>query len=243
MLKILVIDDEKPTLSMFRLLLAAYGYTVFTAENGEQGLVLFEQEQPPIVLTDIKMPGMDGIEVLKKIKSINPRAEVIVITGHGDMDLAIKALNLDATDFINKPIKKQELDAALKRAEERIKQAVAKEREITLEVVGEIAIIHISGNLNATSEPFLNEIFQKSVTAKTVKYLFDFDTNASINGAGIAILIQLMTRRREEVKIAVAGLSENFKKYFDIVGITKLATLYDSRDQALSALAGAKPSM
>ncbi len=118
--KILVIDDEKPTLAMFRLFLAAYGYEVLTAENGSQGLELFERERPPIVLTDIKMPGMDGLGLLKKIKSIAPATEVIVMTGHGDADLAVQALDLDATDFIHKPIQRAALDAALGKARERI---------------------------------------------------------------------------------------------------------------------------
>ena len=70
--KILVIDDEKPTLMMFRLTLAAYGYEVLTAENGQEGLDVFRRERPDIVLTDIKMPGMSGIDVLKQIKSVDP---------------------------------------------------------------------------------------------------------------------------------------------------------------------------
>jgi len=104
--KILVIDDEKATLKMFRLFLDVYGFDIFTAESGEEGLDVFDKEKPDIVLTDIKMPGMDGIEVLQQIKKRSPATEVIVITGHGDMDLAIQALNLDAADFINKPIQR-----------------------------------------------------------------------------------------------------------------------------------------
>mgnify|MGYP001597807028 CR=1 FL=1 len=122
---ILVIDDEKPTLMMFRLTLAAYGYEVLTAENGQEGVDVFNRERPGIVLTDIKMPGMDGIEVLKQVKAIDPSAEVIVITGHGDMDLAIQALNLEATDFINKPVQRVALSQALKRAEEHAQEQTA----------------------------------------------------------------------------------------------------------------------
>ena len=117
MKKILIIDDEKPTLSMARLLLGALGYSVLTAENGASGIALFEKERPGIVLTDIKMPGMDGFAVLERVKAIEPGAQVIVITGHGDMDLAQKALDLKATDFIHKPIEKDALEAALKKAE------------------------------------------------------------------------------------------------------------------------------
>ncbi len=118
--KILVIDDERPTLKMFSLLLTAYGYEILTAENGHEGVKIFKKESPGLVLTDIKMPIMDGIEVLKEIKKINPQTEVIVITGHGDMDLAIQALNLDATDFINKPLQREDLERALSRAGERL---------------------------------------------------------------------------------------------------------------------------
>ena len=121
MVKILVIDDEKPTLSMFRLFLDAYGYAVYTAENGTEGLAIFQKERPEIVLTDIKMPGIDGLVVLQQIREIEPNTAVIVITGHGDTDLAEQAANLDAVDFINKPIKKEALDAALEKAKKKLR--------------------------------------------------------------------------------------------------------------------------
>lgn len=114
--KILVIDDEKPTLSMFRLFLEAYGYNVYTAENGTEGIEIFRTEKPAIVLTDVKMPGIDGLAVLQQIKEIAPQTAVIVITGHGDTALAEQAAALDAVDFISKPIKKEALDAALEKA-------------------------------------------------------------------------------------------------------------------------------
>lgn len=118
--KILVIDDEKPTLTMFRLFLDVYGYTVFTAENGTEGLEIFKQERPQMVITDIKMPGVDGLTILQQMKDIDPAVEVIVITGHGDIDLAKQAMDRHAADFINKPIKKEALDAALNKARERL---------------------------------------------------------------------------------------------------------------------------
>ena len=118
--KILVVDDEKATLSMLSLLLDAYGYAVLTAENGESGLEIFRNERPSIVLTDIKMPGVDGIEMLQKIKEDDHDAEVIMITGHGDMDLAIKSLKHEATDFITKPINVEALEIALKKVHDKI---------------------------------------------------------------------------------------------------------------------------
>jgi len=126
MQKVLIIDDEKPTLAMFELFLAAYGFEVLTAENGEDGIAMFEAENPSIVFTDIKMPGMDGFEVLKRIKAISPGAVVIVVTGHGDKELARKALDLKATDFIHKPVQKEALDAALERAERVLKNGLSE---------------------------------------------------------------------------------------------------------------------
>ena len=118
--RILLVDDEKDIRDVLRLPLADLGYEVLEAENGEEALHVFKDARPPIILTDIKMPGMDGIELLQKIKRENPEAEVIMITGHGDMDLAVKSLKHDATDFITKPINVDVLEIAIRRAAERI---------------------------------------------------------------------------------------------------------------------------
>ena len=95
-------------------------YEVVTAYSGEEGLEVFEKSSPDIVLTDLKMPGMNGLEVLKRVKKANPETEVIIITGHGDIDSAIEALQYGASDFINKPIRDEGLSIALKRASEKI---------------------------------------------------------------------------------------------------------------------------
>ena len=119
-MKLLVIDDEESTRDLLRITLESDGYEVLTAEDGPSGLEIFTKDNPPIVLTDIKMPGMDGIEVLRRVKEHNKDAEVIVITGHGEMNLAINALQLEASDFINKPISDAALSVALRRAKEKI---------------------------------------------------------------------------------------------------------------------------
>ena len=120
MKKLLVIDDEESTRDLLKMSLESDGYTVFVAEDGSKGLEIFARENPPVVLTDIKMPGMDGIEVLRRVKEQSPDTEVIVITGHGEMNLAVQALQLEASDFINKPISDEGLAVALRRAEEKI---------------------------------------------------------------------------------------------------------------------------
>ena len=118
--KILLIDDEPDIVRVLGISLKADGYQVIPALSGAEGLEAFAKDKPEIVITDIKMPGMDGIEVLEKIKAIDPNTEVIIITGHGDIDNTIEALKYGASDFINKPVRDDALSIALKRAKEKL---------------------------------------------------------------------------------------------------------------------------
>ena len=117
---ILLVDDEPDIREVLSLSLGDMGYHVYEAENGDQALRIFRDVQPWIVMTDIKMPGMDGIALLQNVKRENPETEVIMITGHGDMDLAVRSLKYEATDFIVKPINVDVLEFALQRAGEKI---------------------------------------------------------------------------------------------------------------------------
>jgi two-component system NtrC family sensor kinase len=117
---ILLVDDEADLREVLDISLSDTGYKVLTAENGTQALNILNDNDIPVVVTDIKMPGIDGIELLRKIKSKNPEAEVIMLTGHGDLELAIKSLKHEATDFITKPINDDALEMALQRAFEKI---------------------------------------------------------------------------------------------------------------------------
>ena len=118
--KLLLVDDENDVRDMLHLSLSAMGYDVMDAEDGNKAIKIFRDTHPQIVLTDIKMPSMDGIELLQKIKREAPNTEVIMITGHGDMDLAIKSLKYEATDFVAKPINIDALKIALKRSKDNI---------------------------------------------------------------------------------------------------------------------------
>ena len=233
--KILVIDDEKPTLMMFRLTLVAYGFEALTAENGQEGLDIFNRERPSIVLTDIKMPGMNGIEVLKRVKEIDPSAEVIVITGHGDMDLAIQALNLDATDFINKPIQRHLLEQAIRRAQERIRLAGEHAWEMTLQSMEQAAVIVIQGNITAKAEARFQALYQEALALSKPRIVLHFRESAAINGAGIAVLTQLLLDSQKQGRqVVVAELSENLRKVFEIVGLSKIVPMVDSLEKAVA---------
>jgi YesN/AraC family two-component response regulator len=122
--RLLLVDDEAGLRTVLGISLGDAGYEVLSAGDGRGGLDLFRKHRPPIVLTDIKMPVMDGVELLKQIKRIAPETEVIMLTGHGDMELAIECLTLEATDFITKPIRDDMLEIALKRANEKIRMGL-----------------------------------------------------------------------------------------------------------------------
>ncbi|MEJ2038606.1 MAG: response regulator [Desulfosarcinaceae bacterium] len=117
--RILLIDDEQDILDVVSLTLTDGGYAVTTASNGEAGLTACSRERPQIVITDVRMPGMTGIQVLAAIKERHPATEVIVATAFAEMELAVQALQLDASDFITKPIAADVLMVAVERAKQR----------------------------------------------------------------------------------------------------------------------------
>ena len=117
--KLLLVDDEQDVREVTSFVIKDQGFEVYTAEDGAAGLEMVEKVFPQIVVTDVKMPKMGGIELLRKVKERFEDIEVIVITAFGEMDLAIEALQLDASDFINKPIDDTALKLALSRAKER----------------------------------------------------------------------------------------------------------------------------
>jgi PAS domain S-box-containing protein len=118
--KILLIDDEVRILHTFARTLRLAGYTVITAAGGQEGLAFYHQEEPDVVLLDLRMPGIGGLEVLQAIRKQDPEANVILCTAHGDKDAVIDALRAGASDFLPKPIDQVTLESALRRAEERI---------------------------------------------------------------------------------------------------------------------------
>jgi len=116
---ILVIDDETDILDVMTLILRDRGFQVTTASNGKRGIELCRTLSPQIVITDVRMPEISGIEVLEAVKNFDPEIEVIVCTAFAEMDLAIQALQLDASDFVTKPVGDHTLSLALTRAKER----------------------------------------------------------------------------------------------------------------------------
>ncbi|MFP4394230.1 MAG: PAS domain S-box protein [Anaerolineales bacterium] len=138
---ILIIDDEPRVLRAFARNVRMLGYTVITADGGRVGLEMYHREQPEVVITDLRMPEMTGLEVLAAIRAHDPEANVILTSGHGNQDAILAAVRAGAADFLPKPVDHVLLENALQRAEERVRlqrelrasQAALREQNAQLE--------------------------------------------------------------------------------------------------------------
>lgn len=123
--KVLVIDDEEALRSSVAKIITRLGHEVRTSANATQGLDRLAREPFDVVLTDFRLPDLDGLEVLERARAIRPDAEVVLFTGFGSIPLAVQAVKLGAYDFITKPVKRADLERVITRAIE--KQALAAE--------------------------------------------------------------------------------------------------------------------
>jgi DNA-binding NtrC family response regulator len=115
MAKILVIDDEPGIRDLLDTLLSRKGYDVVLAENGWKGLEVFRRERPDVLVLDLKMPGMDGIMVLKQIRSVDPKLPVIILTGAGTPETEQRVRAMGVTEYVEKEFSLHLLGDALKR--------------------------------------------------------------------------------------------------------------------------------
>ena len=140
-MKILIIDDERSIRNSLKEILADEGYDVEVAENGQQGCEMVEKERYSVIFCDIKMPGMDGMEVLDRLVQMGIDSAVIMISGHGDIDTAVECIKKGAFDFIQKPLDLNRILITIKNATEKVslvkETKVLKKKVYGQEIVGE----------------------------------------------------------------------------------------------------------
>lgn len=127
--KVLLIEDEEMARGLLKRAISKEGFEILVASDGYEGLNLFRSEKPDIVITDIRMPNIDGMEVLHAVKDISPSTEVILISAYGEYDIAILALRQGALDYLKKPVDLDQLILCLGRAREKI----AERKRISIE--------------------------------------------------------------------------------------------------------------
>ena len=140
--KILIIDDEKSIRNTLKEILAYEGYDVSEAQDGIEGIKLAEKDKFDIILSDIKMPKMDGIEVLERLQEITPETPVVMISGHGNIETAVEAIRKGAFDYISKPLDLNRMLVTIRNAMDRsslVKETKTLKRKIykTTDMVGQ----------------------------------------------------------------------------------------------------------
>ena len=140
-MKILIIDDERSIRNSLKEILADEGYDVDVAENGPQGCAMVDKEKYSVIFCDIKMPEMDGMEVLDRLTQMGVDAAVIMISGHGDIDTAVDCIKRGAFDFIQKPLDLNRILITIKNATEKVslvkETKILKKKVYGQEMVGE----------------------------------------------------------------------------------------------------------
>src|SRR4051812_45785309 len=170
MRRVLVVDDEENLRIVLRTLLKRQGYEVETAASGEEALALVDSFGPDVIITDVRMPKMGGLDLLATLKAKGNEATVIVMSAYGNVDLALEAIKAGAYDYVQKPFKHEEIVLTLRKAEER--EALRRENRVLRE---EIRKEHQFEQILAKSSS-MQDIF------RTIAKIADFKTTVLISG-------------------------------------------------------------
>ena len=171
MTKILIIDDEQGITWAFEKFIKSIGYTPIIAATAEQGLEIFKRESPALVITDIKLPGMDGLSAVKEIKKLNSNVKVIVMTAYGTLDTAVSAVRIGAAEYITKPVDLSALRSAIDRILNSDKVEVSKESAEFLVPSSQLTTLNIIGRSTKMQDVF-----------KAIAAVSDSDVNVLLVG-------------------------------------------------------------
>ena len=197
MYKVVLIDDENEILNDRSKIINELGFECFTAKDGKEGITIINQEQPDVVLTDMKMPKYDGFYVLKEAKNMNPNIPIVVFSGYGTIQSAVEAMKLGAYDYLQKPFSIEMMEVVLKKA---IEYGKLKKENIILK-----SQIKESYSL----ENFVGKSKVIQEIAKRVKKVAQSDSSVFIYGESgtgkelIARNIHLYSHRKDKPFIAL----------------------------------------
>jgi two-component system response regulator HydG len=204
-LKVLVIDDNRSHAEVMAETLERVGYDCVVAGSGSAGARQLEQGEFDVVLTDLKMPDVDGLTILRKARETQPDAEVVMITGHGDIKTAVEAIKQGAANYLTKPVDRDELRAIVERASERLRLARAN-RELKRQLDEKFGFEGVIGN-----SPRMHEVIKRlqavAPTDATVLILGETGTGKEL--AARAIHYNSPRKNRPFVAKNCTSLNEN----------------------------------
>jgi DNA-binding response OmpR family regulator len=167
MAKILIVDDEPSFCELLKTLLTSHGHEAFTAYNGHDALLIFKQHHPQFTLLDLRMPEMGGLEVLKKIRAIDPKAAVMILTAWGTDEMEQQARRLGATDFLSKAISLETILGSLERGLKPPSQAPAAEAKAARPGVPDTDSIFLVEGKADLRNTFMGFLSQHGIPVKT----------------------------------------------------------------------------
>ena len=157
--KILIVDDERNIRTTLKMCLSGEGYEIETAVNGEDGLEKAEKDKYDLIFLDIKMPGMNGMEVLEELRKRRNKTNIVIMTAYGTIEDAVKAMKLHAVDFIPKPFTPEEIRETAKKVFER--ENLEENKLRTFEDYVEFAKLNIITNNFEKAEEILKQAVGK----------------------------------------------------------------------------------
>jgi two-component system response regulator HydG len=200
---VLVVEDDAESRAAMLKVLESVGYTPREADNGQQALDIILQENIDVLITDLRLPVMDGVELLKRAKAADQEIEVILITGHGTVEVAVEAIKEGAYDFITKPVKKAQLLHAVEKASERqYLSRENKELRSRLSHDGARKFVYASGEMRNISRMI------EQVAPSTATVLITGDSGTGKEVVADAIHSASPRRGKPLIKVSCAALPE-----------------------------------
>ena len=203
-IRVLIIDDEKSFTEELSEFLNKSGYYCLEANTGGEGLYMLKKHEFDLLVLDVMLPGMSGLDILKEVKEIYPNLEVIVVSGHGDMDTVLQAMRLGALDYLRKPFRHTDIQIAIERTQKFLQlNRKLKNMEERHSLISKTLEDKIDRHFIGKS-PQIKEVFEKAVTAARYP-----DANVLITGESgtgkenIARIIHYSSDRKDHTFFAV----------------------------------------
>jgi DNA-binding response OmpR family regulator len=227
---ILLVDDDRAICAEMSIFLSKKGYDVIVANNGRDAVELFKKRKPIVVLTDYKMPVMSGIDLLKKVKSINSDIHVILMSGVADLKTTVLAMKADAFDFLEKPVNLEELHTAITTAIDRTINTLSRKvkKKSTFFITHEeidakipISVLFFNADLDEyANEKFIAEYNDLLIDGKlNTVVIFILKFVKYINNIGLNLLIHLKESLLEiNHKFFMCNLQKSVMNYLNTLG-------------------------